>query len=78
MTEALAFDDLVQALHHQLAALPDDRRGRIPSTRSKMPRWGRLRSSLPNRPPFWPINGRCNGQRAKQCGPSLRADRHAL
>ena len=27
MTEALAFDDLVQALHHQLAALPDDRRG---------------------------------------------------
>jgi hypothetical protein len=27
MTEALAFDDLVQALHHQLAALPDYRRG---------------------------------------------------
>ena len=27
MTEALAFDDLVPALHHQLALLPDDRTG---------------------------------------------------
>ena len=28
MTEALAFDDLLQALHQQLAALPDDRTGK--------------------------------------------------
>jgi hypothetical protein len=28
MTEALAFDELVQALHHQLAALPDSRTGK--------------------------------------------------
>jgi hypothetical protein len=27
MTEALAFDDLVQALHHQLAVQPDYRTG---------------------------------------------------
>ena len=59
--EALAFEYLVQALHQQLAALPDYRRGkRIPSTRSKMPPWERLPSSLPSHPPFWPISGRCN------------------
>lgn len=28
MTEALAFDHLVQALHEQLASLPDDRKGK--------------------------------------------------
>jgi hypothetical protein len=28
MTEALAFDDLVQALHQQWASLPDDRTGK--------------------------------------------------
>ena len=28
MTETLAFDDLVQALHQQLAALPDYRKGK--------------------------------------------------
>ena len=28
MTEALAFDDLVQALPHQFASLPDDRTGK--------------------------------------------------
>ena len=28
MTKALAFDPLVQALHAQLASLPDDRKGK--------------------------------------------------
>ena len=43
MTKALAFDPLVQALHGQLALLPDDRKGKNTNTRSKMLHWARLR-----------------------------------
>ena len=79
MTEALAFDDLVQALHHQLAALPDYRKGKNTQYAIKDAALGAFAVFFTQSPSFLAYQrtmqqakGRSNAET------SLRDERHSL